>query len=268
MKFCNKSIYPRKINHSLSRIGFSLVLSVSLTSVAFADPEGNPNTTVFFQPPPEAGRPEETEGAASRQDRVCSQDSISPQTKTQSDRPQLTAIVPKRNYGLTTAERPTMWVYIPPTSARQAILSIKEEGFTPHWQQSFKLGETGILGIELSDRAPALELGKNYQWAVVLVCGERPNPNDPVVTAWIKRVAQSQVMISQELASDEAGRSRLPSTSLDRASVYAQQGVWYDALNILVAERSSLNNWNELWVQYLQSGGIAEIAERPIIDRQ
>ena len=60
-------------------------------------------------------------------------------------------------------------------------MSIRQEDNTPHWQQSVDLtGEAGIMGIQLAEAAPALETGKNYQWAIVLVCGDRPSPNDPV----------------------------------------------------------------------------------------
>lgn len=220
-----------------------------LMPVALADTKLN--TTVLFQPPPEEERPEETEGAASRQNRVCLQD-VRVAQKASSDRAKLTAIVPERNYGLTVAERPIFWVYLPQTSARQAILSIREEGKTPHWQQSVELRQPGIMGIKLSENASALETGKNYQWAVILVCGNKPHPNDPVVTAWIKRI-------------DEFTSSHSSSSKLEQASFYARQGIWYDALDSLVAAKnSSTDKWNDIWIKYLQSGGLDEIANEPV----
>ncbi len=241
-----------------------------------ADTDTEINTPVLFRPPPESERPENTEGAASRggtsdQYRECPQDFfVFRQQEFLGDREgsgggrnrlSLTAIVPDRNYGLTVAERPNFWFYLPKTSARQAILSIKEEGNNPHWQQSINLkGETGIIGIKLSDDAPALEIGKNYQWAIILVCGNKPNPNDPFVTAWIKRVDESINNSSQ------GERRRLPPTGLEKANVYAQKGIWYDALDILIAERkSSWDNWSELWMKYLQSAGLEQIANKPVV---
>ena len=169
-------------------------------------------------------------------------------------------MVPNSNYGLTAANRPDFWIYLPKTSAQQAILSIKEEGINPHWQQSISLTETaGIMAIELSDDAPALETGKNYRWAVILVCGNRPNPNDPVVAAWIKRVDESNTKGSLPIAPN----------SLEKAAWYAQNGIWYDALDILIeAKKSSLDNWDDIWLKYLQSGGLDEIANEPIISKQ
>lgn len=239
--------------NALIRINFLISLSLMLATAAIAD-TNSVNTTVLFQPPPEESQPEETEGAASRQDKVCSQDLMASQTKR--DSPKLTAIVPKRNYGLTVAEYPTFWVYLPQTSARQAILSIKAEGASPHWQQTIELaGESGTIRIKLSDVAPALETGKNYQWAVTLVCGSSPHPNDPVVVAWIRRVAKSELVDSQPAAN-----------KLELAQMYARQGIWYDTLDILFAARkSSLANWQKVWVTYLQSGGLVKIADEPIL---
>ena len=211
------------------------------------------NTTVLFQPPPESEQPENTDGAASRQNQQCFKDFVTARNQEPTPTNQnITAIVPNENYGLTLTERPTFWVYLPQTSAQQVILSIKEEGSKPHWQQSVNLtGEAGIIGLQLSDDAPVLEVGQNYQWAVIVVCGNRPNPNDPVVTSWIKRIDAPVVNSSP--------------TELAKAANYAKQGIWYDALDILITEGSSINDWRNIWTEYLQSGGLDTIANEPIL---
>lgn len=248
-KFFSKSVDWRTNTNlsAMSTASFAIALTTFgfLTLPAIAQIE----TIVLFQPPPESEQPESTEGAASRQSRVCASDLKTQQA--QSDRLKLSSIVPQNNFGLTTAERPTFWVYIPETSARQVILSIKQEGNSPHWQQSIDLkGKAGITGIKLADDAPALELGKNYQWAIVLVCGDRPSPNDPVNTAWIKRI---------ELAEGEP----IPTEALAKAAVLAEQGIWYDTLDILAAQEPSVDNW-QVWIEYLKSGGLDRVANEPI----
>ncbi len=261
MKLSPKNKYLPKGHNDLGLIGLLTALGCCLTSTVLAEI----NTVILFQPPPESEQPESTESAASRQNGQCFQDffdeSNLPETQAQDsfkNSAKLMPIVPNGNFALTLSDRPNFWVYIPPTSAKQVILSIREEGANPHWQQSVSLtGKTGIIGISLSDNAPALEAGKNYQWAVILVCGNRPNPNDPVVAAWIKRIDESQI-------------SQIPSlnyeTQLEKAADYAQLGIWYDALDILVAAKnSSVDNWQDIWVKYLQSGGLDGIANKPII---
>ena len=225
------------------------------TLKTFANEEkNNIDTPVLFRPPGEKP-PEDTEGGGSRDDgNSCD--------RATADRSTFTAIAPIGYSGLTTIERPTFWIHLPETSAQQAILLIKEGSNSnwhqsmTHWQQSIDVRKAGIVGIKLARNAPALEIGKNYQWVVSLICGDRPNPNDPLVAAEIKRVAESQITTG------------VPTTltQLERASLYAKQGVWYDALDILVAEKSSLSNWNNIWIEYLQSGGLAnDIARKPVI---
>ena len=272
MKLLKKNTYPRKLNQNfVGSIGF-LTLSIYLSIIVA---NANIAPTILFQPPLEEEQPESTEGLASRQNKECAEDLRGPRqlkffsdrdnashadrevSRFQPDRLNLAAIVPDSNYGLTVAERPNFWVYLPKTSAREAILSIKEEGIKAHWQQSISLtGEAGITGIKLVDDAPALEIGKNYQWTVILVCGSKPHPNDSMVTARIKRVDESEIR----------GDSCTAPIELEKVAWYAKQGIWYDALDSLIeAKKPSLYNWNDIWAKYLQSVGLAEIANEPII---
>ena len=249
-KLLKKSIYNMKSRYNQIWVVLLIIFGLLFADGAIADVE----TTVLFQPPPEEEQPKDTEGAASRQLGECAANNLELESQSVSKELSLTALVPQNNYGLTTQERPNFWIYLPSTSAKQAILSIKEAGKTPHWQQSVDLDRNeGIVGIELSKDAPALEIGTNYQWAVILVCGDRPSPNDPVVASWIKRI--------------EAQSSQSSSTSkLAKASTYAQQGIWYDALDILISQKSSQNNWHDLWNKYLESAGLSKFSDRPVVE--
>ena len=254
MKIWQSIKYCGKLSNNLSSLIYLIIFTLLLTSVANA----NIYPDILFQPPPEEEQPESTEGAASRQHQQCDRDFVNSQQKGYATpHLNLTAVVPISNYGLTVAKRPNFWVYLPKTSAKQAILSIRAEGKIHHWQQSIPLtGEAGIMGIPLSKDAPTLEVGKSYQWALVLVCGNKPNPNDPVVAAWIKRVDKSPA-INFYLH---------PKTRLEQAAWYAKEGIWYDALSILIEEKaSSLDNQNDTWSKYLRSGGLDKIANEPIV---
>ena len=246
--------------------GSSLLFLFSVTTPKTFANEGKQhevNTTVLFQPPSGEKPPEDTEGGGARDDsNSCDRDIVNQSSKSPGVRSTLTAIAPVDYDGLTTVSHPTFWIDLPETSAQQAILLIKEgdnsnwHQLATHSQQSIDVeGKAGIIGIKLAQDAPALEIGKNYQWVVTLVCSDRPDPNDPLVSAGIKRVdAQITMNVPTTL------------TQLDRASLYAEKGIWYDALDILVAEKSSLSDWNNIWVKYLQSGGLADdIAREPII---
>lgn len=214
-----------------------------------SDKSRNPVTQVLFKPSG-TGKPPTTRGAGSRNDRHCPQDAT-----TQSIA--LTALVPPNQEGLTWAERPTVWVYLPKTSARQMVLSVTAEGSQQLFQRFLPItGEPGILGIPFVENAPPLEVGKSYQWAVVLVCGNRPSPNDPFVTAWVRRVAPSQPFNNQQPA-------------LERAAQYGEQGAWYDALTALAEARRSQPAdpaLTKIWADFLAqpSVGLGAIANEPL----
>lgn len=211
------------------------------------------NPVILFTPPPDDGTPSTTRGAGSRDNQQCSQDSSS--TLQAIGKPSLTALVPSDHSGLTWSARPTFWVYVPQTSARQMVLSIKE-GNQFHSQRFVSItGAPGVLGIQPAEDAPALEVGKTYQWAIVLVCGDRPSPNDPVVSALVRRKQPTTSLNSQ--------------TALQQAATYGKQGIWYDAITALaVAKRSQPNDsaLNQTWANFLMqpSVGLSAIATEPV----
>lgn len=214
-----------------------------------ATEDHSPISQVLFKPSG-GGKPPTTRGAGSRSDRRCPQD-ITTQSIS------LTALVPPNQSGLTWVEHPTVWVYLPKTSARQIVLSVKAEGAQQHSQRFLSItGEPAILGIPFDHNAPPLEVGKSYQWAVVLVCGDRPSPNDPFVTAWVQRVIPSKPFSEQPSA-------------LDRVVQYGAQGVWYDALTTLAEMRRSRPTdptLAKLWTDFLTqpSVGLGAIAKEPL----
>jgi hypothetical protein len=208
---------------------------------------------VLFKPPAYDKRPERTVGAGSRGG--CPQDFTSASISDElSRRLPLKALVPPSNIGLTMAERPTFWMYLPQTSATQIVLSVQKQDTSSHSQWFFPVPSTaGIVSLQLPADAPPLQIGETYQWAAVLVCGERPGPNDPTVTAWVKRVPVSNTMAQ--------------STAADRVSWNGEQGLWYDMLTALAQEvRSQPSNadLSGTWADVLTSEGLEKIALEPI----
>jgi hypothetical protein len=248
-----QSLEPIELGESkkmLNKHYYFILFSVGLLLIG-AEPtlaQPSASTTVSFTPPPDDNQPDRTAGAGSRGGQ-CTQEATVPTANT----PPFMALVPTANRGLTLAEHPTFFVHLPATSARQAVLSIREDGTKPHSQTSFPIpGTSGIISLKPSDNSPPLEVGKTYQWAVVLLCGERPNPNDPAVAAWVRRVALPQPTKQK--------------TALQQAAWYGQNGIWYDALASLAeARRSQSNNKvTAIWTDFLKSAGMDAIATEPI----
>jgi Domain of Unknown Function (DUF928) len=239
---------------------FTVWLLLSGAEPTFAQPSATPSVVsdhssnrVSFTPPPDDNLPGRTVGAGSRGGQ-CSQDATAPMANTSP----LRALVPTTNKGLTLAEHPTFFVHLPATSAKKAVLSIQEEGTgtEQHSQTSFPITATsGIISLKPSDNSRPLEVGKTYRWAVVLVCGERPNPNDPAIVSWVRRIAPSQPPNQ--------------GTALQRAAWYGRYGYWYDALASLAEARRTQSNNKDLannWTDFLKSAGLDAMATEPIQD--
>jgi len=207
-----------------------VLIGLFLTGLG-ADIVGNAQ---IFKPPKE-GKPDNSSGAGSRSEQKCPGDTVS--------NPPFTAIVPRDTVGLTVAAYPRFWVYIPPTSAKRAVLTLQRK--TYQVQSSVNLtGKGEIVGLTAKETAPPLEIGQTYQWAVVLVCGDQPSPNDPVVKAQVRRVSLST-----------------PAPLGDQLTVaewYGERGIWYDTLNALAESPKS-----ESWLELLNSVGLGQIATQP-----
>ncbi|WP_013324737.1 DUF928 domain-containing protein [Gloeothece verrucosa] len=250
------SVNKQPINHSWPAPSKT---QQSSTNRIDHQPTINPITQVSFTPPPKEGKPDKTTGAGSRQDGQCPQDLTQFTTPdTSSSKLSLAALVPNSNYGLTGAERPTFLVYLPKTSAKQIVLSIKEEGIK-HYSQTFLpiTQSAGIIKIKPSDDTPPLQVNKNYQWAVVLVCGERPGPNDPMIASWVRRVDLPN-STSQQLAEK---------TPLMQAAWYGNQGIWYDSLVALAQARqvqSHQYSMTQIWANFLTSVGLESFSNEKL----
>ncbi len=200
-------------------------------------------TQISFKPPSYDRKPKKTSGAGSRQDNDCSP----------TDAPSFMPLVPADGEGLTVAAYPTFWVYLPKTSAKQVILSIKEEGIQHHSQTSFSIeGMSGIIGFQTSESSPPLAEGKTYQWTVVLVCGAKVYPNDLAVVAWVRRINLPP---------------SLPTTLLQQAVWYGEQGIWYDLLSAIAQAKSAQSDQPKIasiWSNFLASVGFEAIATQPL----
>ncbi|ACK66494.1 protein of unknown function DUF928 [Rippkaea orientalis PCC 8801] len=229
------------LNHrvlfNLITLGLLLLGTVPATSQSNTNPpprrEGKV-TRVVFKPPLEDKKPSQSRAAGSR-GKCLDNGNLS-----------LVALVPSSNFGLTTAERPSLWVYVPENSAKQVVLSLAEEDKTYHSRTSIPLaGQSGIIKLQPSPDSRPLEVGKTYQWSAVLVCGDNLSPDDPGVASWVRRVADPKPIPS--------------GSALEAAAFYGEQGIWYDALtDLLKVKQSQPNNpaLTTISTEFLQSAGL------------
>ncbi len=197
---------------------------------------------VTFRPPGDRA-PKTSSGAASRDASAC----IANQTGAA-----VTPLLPTTNIGLTMAERPTVFVYVPQTNAKKAFFSIQDEESNHIYESSVSLlQKPGVVEVKLPEDAPGLKIGKNYKWSLVMICTADLEPDSPFVSAWVRRVKAHPVNNWD--------------ATLESASLLAQIGIWYDTLSTLAQlRRNQPNNQAALasWQELLESVGLNAIAKR------
>lgn len=234
--------------------GLPLVVQAQSTPTTSGNPlSSNSIARVTFDPPFD-GQPDSTAGGASRDGGICPQDAIIPSTS-------MKPLMPENQGGLTVADRPTFFVYVPETSAKTVLFVLKDETETEdyYYQKTIPIARTaGIISVKLPSDAPAMEIGKRYRWSFVLLCGGDLRPDSPGIEGQIQRVAENPAL-SNQLKN---------SSLLERAALYGKDGLWYDTLTSLAELRRSQPQDTTLaatWEDLLKSVGLEAIATKPLL---
>ncbi|EKQ69070.1 protein of unknown function DUF928 [Leptolyngbyaceae cyanobacterium JSC-12] len=216
----------------------------------------------FTRPPlPKRGAPGNAgRGAGSRSCLMLAKPSSQPMLNN------LNALVPEEQvdkvthvWGLTTLEHPTLWFYIPYDNA-----GIDSIGFTLQDEDGQLVQKvsvpvpqtTGLIRVKLSDAKPGLQVGRAYNWFFTVRGKCFGNPV-VFVEGWIARTSL-----------DAAIHDRLQQASpSQQAALFAEKGIWYDALNLLATLRQSdpqdttaIANWTAL----LKESGMEPLATQAI----
>jgi hypothetical protein len=215
-------------------------------------------------PPPDQGAPGSREGAASRGRCPASDKPLTalvPLTQEtlragQNSTPVMSS--PKTVLGLTVTEHPTFWFYVPYplTSTRSAEFVLQDDKGKDIYQSSLiESGTTpGVVGFKLPSTVPPLEVSKRYHWYFLIHCNSEETV---VVDGWVERVALKPLLKSQ-LAQ---------ATPQERVTLYAQAGLWHEALTALAKLRSKNPDDAKLiaeWDKLLESIDLKAIAQEPI----
>lgn len=201
--------------------------------------------------PPDVGLPGRTEGGGTRGSCAAVGDKS------------LTAIAPNQNFGYTTDEYPTFYWYVPEIGAEAAEFVLLDEDNTEVYVTTFQIQDSaGIISLSLPGEAgiPPLTPGENYQWFFSLVCDFNDRSGNIFTSGWIQRTEESAFPSLEnrlEAAPEE-----------EHAEIYAQEGIWYSALNRL-AERYFSDPSNadtaQQWQTLLESIGRENLAAEPFV---
>jgi hypothetical protein len=127
--------------------------------------------------------------------------------------------------GLTIVEQPSLfWFQSEPADAMFELTLLQEGEVNPLIQvQLHRAASAGIQRLRLSDFGVKLAPGIEYQWVVALVSDPDNRSTDLIASGVIKRVEGSTELKQQISKASPA----------QHANVYAEAGIWYDALGAL-----------------------------------
>ena len=179
----------------------------------------------------------------------------------------LTALVPEEKlsqgkavWARTVNEHPTFWFYVPYSPASlHHVEFVLQDGEDDVYRTLVTLPQTpGIVSLRLPSTLKPLEIGRNYHWFLKTYFAlQKPSAPD-YVDGWVQRVALSPIVTARLKAT----------TPQERVALYANNGIWYDALTVLAElrlvhpEDATLKvEWNDL----LHSIGLTAIAPKPLV---
>jgi Domain of Unknown Function (DUF928) len=183
--------------------------------------------------------------------------------------PTLTALVPitqeAKNvtnvWGLTSAEHPTFWFYLPYTKSSkyptEFILQNSERKII--YKAEISLPEKpGIISVPIPSNTTPLTIGKQYRWFLKVYCSGHKQSFPTYVDGIIKRVNLSAIATQQlRMATDR-----------QQVAIYAQNGIWYQALTTLLELRQS-NPQDETLENTLENLlaeiGLIDIADKTVV---
>ena len=167
----------------------------------------------------------------------------------------LIALMPETNFGLAVEENPTFWFYIPykPDQITSGKFVLLDQNNKEIYQTSLTfVGTPGLVNFSLPSEIP-LEINKEYQWDLKLNCGSQ----DFSVRGWVQRVTHPDLETQLQTA-----------TPRERIALYAENSIWYTALNDLAKLRISQPQNRTLaqdWTNLLKDVGLETLANKPII---
>jgi hypothetical protein len=204
--------------NTISKIGVLLVLVLApfSTFVSAEDAQGDvvqqnqAASTGFAYRPPMRGAPASRVGGASRG---------------VGDADLEVSVLAPDHTGLTTKSQPTLYWYLSkPANARLDVTVINNDEIDPLLEKAIGIPKrAGIQQLDLSEAGTRLEPGIEYRWFVSIIPDEEQRSNDIVASGTIEYTAPDADLERRIAASDER----------EQAAIFAENGLWYDAIDSL-----------------------------------
>lgn len=154
----------------------------------------------------------------------------------------------------TTSDTPSFFFYLPEHNGNTGELAIFDREGNDIYISEFALGDNpGVIKLSLPETV-SLEVGKEYQWQLAIICNPDERSGDDYV--------RGDIQIT-ELSLDLKNQLERESDPIARARLFAQAGIWHDTLELAARARQQEP---EAWVDLLASVGLKDFANEPIIE--
>jgi hypothetical protein len=174
----------------------------------------------------------------------------------------LTPLVPKNKIGRTVSGYPTFFFYLPQTEAELAEFILEDESGNLIYEQALTIKNlSGVIGVSIpaNTTVSPLEVRKSYTWKFSVVCDPEDRSSDHLESGIVRRVEVSADIL----------RKLENANPRQKTFIYAQNGIWQDALSNLAAARRANPNDTDLgadWKSLLDSVRLGAIAQEPIVE--
>ncbi|AVH71560.1 DUF928 domain-containing protein [Nostoc sp. 'Lobaria pulmonaria (5183) cyanobiont'] len=250
-------------------------LLVNITQLSAQSQQSNTTKIHFVQPildrqPENRGAPRDRRGAGTRGD--CPVSSVPnkplialvPLVSKTANQKQVTTGTDTTQYvlSLTTDKHPTFWFYVPYlpkniNSVKFVLLDEKKNSLTKEPIPITLSNTPGVIRISVPTTEKPLEIGQYYHWYFLIDCNPQSRSEDIAVEGLVQRI----------VLKDELTRRLQTATPIQQVALYAQAGIWQDALTILGELRARKSQDAALatdWKDLLESVGLEDISTEAI----
>ncbi|MDX2100075.1 MAG: DUF928 domain-containing protein [Leptolyngbyaceae cyanobacterium bins.59] len=176
---------------------------------------------------------------------------------------------------MTLSDYPTFWFYIqsmPVKTPMQFTLQVPDPKALTRDRQiyttRFEVGGTGLVGVQMPKTVEALKIGETYTWQMRIECTPGDPSGDVTLESWVQRVDPSRMQASPDFDPKAIVRKLTQAPEREKPFLYAELGVWQDAVTALIdLQRKQPNNQDlkENWRELLTQTQLDGFANAPIL---
>ena len=165
-------------------------------------------------------------------------------------------------WGLTSADHPRFWFSVPydPEKVSAIEFVLQDNQDQTIYRTPISVPSTpGIMAVQIPSTVGGLAIDQPYHWflKVRAVCAPNQAPTLEYVEGWVQRT-QLAPGLSDRLAQ---------ATPQQKAALYAENGIWYDALTTLAELKLAQPNDRAIaqdWTDLLKAVGLEKLATQPL----